>query len=66
MTGLPCSSSAVLRQRDALIELDMVAYGAGLSNDDAGAVVDKEVFRFWRRMYVNAGYAVGILGHHAG
>ena len=53
-------------ERHALIELDVVADDRRLADDDAGAVVDEEIFADLRAgVDVNAGRTVGILAHDA-
>ena len=57
---------ALRAERDALIELHMLADGRRLADDDAGAVVDKEVVADrCARVDVDAGELVGVFGHHA-
>ena len=54
-------------QGDTLVELHMIADHGGLTNDDARAMVDEEVFTYRSAgMDVDAGYAVGMLCHHSG
>ena len=51
----------------ALVELDMAAKAGGLSDDNARAVVDAEVFADGGPgVYVDAGLLMGVLGHDAG
>ena len=53
-------------QRDALIELDVVADLRGLADDYAGGVIDEEVPADGRAgVDVHAGDAVGPFGHDA-
>ena len=53
-------------ERHALIELDVVADDRRLADDDAGAVVDEEVFAdLGAGVDVDAGRAVGIFAHDA-
>ena len=53
-------------QRHTLIDLDVIADDARLANDDAGAVVDEEIFADGGAgVDVDARARVGILGHDA-
>ena len=53
-------------QRNALIDLHVVADIGGLADNDAGGVVDEEVLADLRAgVDVDAGAAVGVLGHDA-
>jgi hypothetical protein len=52
-------------ERYALIELHMVADGAGFPDDDACSVVYKEMIpNFSAGMYVNPRNPMGVFGHH--
>ena len=57
---------ALCAERDALIELHVLADGRRFADDDAGAVVDEKVVADRRAgVDIDTGELVGIFGHHA-
>ena len=60
------AASRKCAERDALVNLDILADHCGFANHDACAMIDKEVFADGcTRMNVDARFGMGIFGHES-